>query len=102
MQKVAVSKGKVTLKLTGNLNISDALILRETLSGYLAEGHKAFVIDLSDVHDIDGAGLGGLVGIQDQLSKRGGHFIFKGQQGISGGLFELVQHTHGAKNPDYN
>ena len=102
MQKVAVSNGKVTLKLTGNLNISDALILRETLSGYLAEGHKAFVIDLSDVHGIDGAGIGGLVGIQDQLSKRGGHFIFQGQQGISGGLFELIQHSQGAKNPDYN
>lgn len=102
MQKVAVSNGKVTLKLTGNLNISDALLLRETLSDYWAEGHKAFVIDLSDVHDIDGAGLGGLVGIQDQLSKRGGHFIFQGQQGISGELFELIQHSQDAKNPDYN
>lgn len=102
MQKVAVSKGKVTLKLTGNLNISDALMLRETLSGYLAQGHKAFVIDLSDVRRIDGAGLGGLVGIQDQLSKKGGQFVFKGQKGVSGGLFELVQHTHGATTPDYN
>jgi len=102
MQKIAVSKGKVILKLTGNLNISDALILRETLNGYLAQGHKAFVIDLSDVRGIDGAGLGGLVGIQDQLSKKGGKFIFKGQQGVSGGLFELVQHTYGAATPDYN
>lgn len=102
MQEVAVSRGKVTLKLTGNLNISDALILRETLNRYLAQGHRAFVIDLSDVRGIDGAGLGGLVGIQDQLSKKGGQFIFKGQQGISRGLFELVQHTHGANTPDYN
>ena len=102
MQKVAVTKGKVTLKLTGNLNISDALMLRETLNGYLAQGHRAFVIDLSDVRGIDGAGLGGLVGIQDQLSKKGGQFVFQGQQGVSGGLYELVQYTQGAKSPDYN
>ena len=102
MQKVAVSKGKVTLKLTGNLNISDALMLRETLSGYLAQGHRAFIIDLSDVRGIDGAGLGGLVGIQDQMSKKGGQFVFQGQQGVSGGLYELVQYTQGAKSPDYN
>lgn len=92
-QNVTVIHDKVTLKFSGNFDIASALTLRETLAGYLDQGHKSFVIDLAEARFIDGAGLGGLVGIRNQLAKKGGRCVIRGRKGIVKDLFELTRNT---------
>jgi len=61
----------VVLDLSGRLWILD-LPLRDLMNRLLNEGHRKFVLNLTDVEYIDSSGLGQLITIWTSIRNRGG------------------------------
>jgi anti-anti-sigma factor len=49
--------------------------LHDTLSAFLAEGYRSFILDLSTVQRIDSCGVGLLIGMHHQVVAKGGTLV---------------------------
>lgn len=92
-QEIKVTDKHVMVSLSGSIYVEEATRLRESLIGYITQGHNTFVLDLSDVEYIDSSGLGTLVAIQKRARQNGGNVIIKGLKGLVKELFELTRLT---------
>ena len=93
IQEITVTDHHVLAILSGSIYVEEAAQLRESLIGYIAQGHNTFIIDLSGVDYIDSSGLGTLVAIQKRALQNGGSVIIKGIKGLVKDLFELTRLT---------
>ena len=72
--------GAVAIELSeANLDFDAADSLKqplaEALAGYLAAGHRAFVLDLAGIERIDSCGVGLLIGMHHQVVAKGGTLV---------------------------
>ncbi len=91
VQEITVAENLVQVNLSGSMYVEEAVQLRESLMGHIAEGRKQFIIDLGGVDYIDGTGLGTLLHIRNRTRKNGGIVIIKGLKGLVKDLFELTR-----------
>jgi anti-sigma B factor antagonist len=66
--------GVVIVDLSGRLCFLE-VALRDHITELLAEGHRAFVVNLADVPYIDSFGLGQLITIWNSIRSKGGQLI---------------------------
>jgi len=71
---VAMHDGVTVVKVSGDLDVSDALPLRETLGLAQGEGATPVLLDLAGVGFIDSAGIGLLVSAHRRAAGAGGQF----------------------------
>lgn len=64
--------GTRTVRVSGEVDVSNASALREALDKALEDGSRDVVVDLSDVAYIDSTGIGVLVGASQRLAKADG------------------------------
>ena len=69
-----MSSGVVIVDVNGTLRFLD-VALREHMNELLEEGHRAFVLNLTNVSYVDSFGLGQLVTIWTSVRSRGGELI---------------------------
>ena len=93
IQEITVTDNQVLVHLSGDIYVEEAAQLRESLIGYLENGHRMFIIDLSDVDYIDSTGMGTLVAIRKRALQNGGSVIIKGINGLVKEIFELSRLT---------
>jgi len=80
----------VVVDLIGRLWILD-LPLRDKIAGLLNEGHRHFVVNLSDVDYIDSSGLGQLVSIWTSIKNRSGHMTLLNPTKRVGKLLQITK-----------
>ena len=66
-----------TLRLVGELDISNTQDLRDCFTALVKAGQDRIVVDLSELDFIDSMGLGALVGGLKRLRGVGGEFLLK-------------------------
>ena len=91
IQEITVVDNHVLVSLSGSIYVEEAAQIRESLIGYIDNGHKTFVVDLGNVDYIDSSGLGTLVAIQKRALQNDGSVIIKGMKGLVKDLFELTR-----------
>ena len=91
IQEVTITTEQLQVVWSGSFRAEDTKVIQESLIGYIARGHKLISIDLSGMDYIDGIGLGILVSISKEATKKGGHLEIKGQQGMVKDLLEMTQ-----------
>ena len=69
---VTVDNGVV--RVTGEVDVSNADELRSALDGCLEDGATALVADISEVPYIDSTGIGVLVGVAHRAAEKGARF----------------------------
>ena len=90
-QEITVAENQVLVKLSGSIYVEEAAQVRESLIGYIENGHKTFIVDLGEVDYIDSSGLGTLVAIHKRALQHGGSVIIKGLHGLVKDLFVLTR-----------
>jgi len=66
-------RGTMTVRLTGDLDHSTAMKIREELDGLIADpGVKRLVLDLSGLGFMDSSGIGMMLGRYKVMMRRGG------------------------------
>ena len=91
IQEITVTSEHVLVNLSGSIYVEEAAQIRESLIGYIDNGHKTFIVDLEKVDYIDSSGLGTLVAIQKRALQNGGSVVIKGLHGLVKELFELTR-----------
>jgi anti-sigma B factor antagonist len=81
------------VRLAGEVDISGARALQQSLEGLVGEGHTRLLIDLTDVTFIDSTGLGVLLHTVRLLRRRRGRLVVLCPDPTMRGLFELVGHN---------
>ena len=69
-----IVSGVIIVDLVGRLCFLN-VTLRERVSEWLQEGHRAFVLNLANVPYVDSSGLGQLITIWKSIRNRGGQLI---------------------------
>ena len=59
IQEITVSEKNVLVSLSGSIYVEEAAQIRESLIGYIDNGHKTFIVDLSNVDYIDSRHVSG-------------------------------------------
>ena len=93
IQEITVTSEHVLVNLSGSIYVEEAAQIRESLIGYIDNGHETFIVDLEKVDYIDSSGLGTLVAIQKRALQNGGSVIIRGLRGLVKDLFELTRLT---------
>ena len=93
IQEITVTSEHVLVNLSGSIYVEEAAQIRESLIGYIDNGHKTFIVDLEKVDYIHSSGLGTLVAIQKRALQNGGSVIIRGLRGLVKDLFELTRLT---------
>jgi len=60
------------IKLKGEVDIYTVPVLKKTIQVLMEEGHKTFILDLTEADYIDSTGLGTLVGIYRRAKEKEG------------------------------
>ncbi|HJV46047.1 MAG TPA: STAS domain-containing protein [Bacillota bacterium] len=84
---------QVKVKISGDIFVEQATVLREKLIPFTQKKGMRFLLDLTSVSYIDSSGLGVLVAIQKRALQNGGGVQIKGLQGHVKELFELTRLT---------
>ena len=82
--------GVVIVDIDGRLSLFD-VALRECLDELLAEGHRAFVLNMANVAYVDSFGLGQLITIWTSIRNRGGQLILLQPTDHVQNLFQLTK-----------
>jgi anti-anti-sigma factor len=88
--EVRIDGNQVTLRIRGRLAQPDASLLPNTISRLLDEGHLLFVLDFSEVSEIDSTGLGAVVRAHAAAHHRRAQI---GIENASGRLRDLISMT---------
>lgn len=78
------------VRLTGELDIDQAVRVREHLDKVIDSGSLRFVIDLSDVSYIDSTGLGMLVAVHKRLVADQGFYVLTVPRASQRKVFEIT------------
>ncbi len=78
------------VRLTGELDIDQAVRVREHLDKVIDAGSLRFVIDLSDVSYIDSTGLGMLVAVHKRLVAEQGFYVLTVPRASQRKVFEIT------------
>ena len=62
----------IVIDLAGRLSITDGNILRQTTRRLMIEGHRRFVLNLSQLETMDSSGIGQLVSTFSAVKTQGG------------------------------
>ena len=62
IQEITVTEKNVLVSLSGSIYVEEAAQIRESLIGYIDNGHKTFIVDLGNVDYIDSSGSGNVGG----------------------------------------
>ncbi len=89
--ETTVTHEEVIVRLSGDMYVEEAAILREKLISLMEVGHKHFVIKLNAVNYIDSSGLGVLVAIQKRALQMKGGVTLVGASGLVKELLELTR-----------
>ena len=90
IQEVKVMPGRLQVIFSGSLHAEDAKLIKESLFGYVDEGHKVIAINLSGVDYIDGTGLEMLRSVNSRAVEKGGRIEIKALQGMVKDILELT------------
>ena len=82
---------QVILLVRGRLIRADCSRLGNTLTRLLDEGHRRFVLDFSEVSEIDSSGLGALVATGAAAERRGAHIRIEGASDRMSDLLSTTQ-----------
>lgn len=82
--------GVVIVDIDGRLCVFEAA-LRHCLDELLAEGHRAFVLNMANVPYIDSYGLGQLITIWTSIRNKGGQLVLLQPTGHVQDLFQLTK-----------
>ncbi len=63
------------LRVSGRLEINQALELEETINSHINQGEKFFVFDLGDVHYLSSSGIRVFIATMRQLKENNGRMI---------------------------
>lgn len=74
----------VVIRVSGRLEINQALELEETINTYINQGEKFLVFDLGDVHYLSSSGIRVFIATMRQLKENSGRMI----------LANLTQNVH--------
>ncbi|MDX6738668.1 STAS domain-containing protein [Actinocorallia sp. A-T 12471] len=74
MTEVRSEGGVAVVRPKGDVDVSTAPALRAELERMIADGTRAFVIDLADVTFLDSTGMAVFVGVWQRLRNEGGSF----------------------------
>lgn len=92
-QQFLIEDNQVIISLTGELQGELAAAIRETMLGYIEDGHPNFRLDFSNVSGINSTGLGMLVNIQKRAVQNGGDVALCGLAGIVKAAFDRTRLT---------
>jgi anti-sigma B factor antagonist len=82
-------RGRVTLYLTGDIDLSATADFVVAADAALATGPAAVIVDLADVSFLDSAGLSGLVQVHQQTKDAGAAFRLQSPSRIVARVLEL-------------
>ena len=91
IKQIQLVDNQVQVILQGDLFVEEVVTMRETLFGYIENGHAIFLIDFSAVDYIDRTGLGTLLALQKRALQHGGSVTIKGLHGLVKDLFEMTR-----------
>ena len=66
---------RIVIELSGKLHVPEETALRDEITRLLAQGHRNFVIDLTDLSYIDSSGVGQLICVWISIQKAGGKLV---------------------------
>lgn len=90
--KTRKADGVVIVDMNGRLMVGEAqLNLRETIRRFIADGNSNFVLNLSEVSQIDSAGLGELVTTYTSVRNRDGKVALLGLSNRIKGLLQITK-----------
>jgi|GEM_PF-5397352 len=99
----------ITVFLSGDLDIYSAASVASALTKAIKDGARDLLVDLSDVHHVDMAGLGTLVRALKQMQEYGGSILLTGADAgitkilnVTGlvRIFPLYDRNHIARDGD--
>jgi anti-sigma B factor antagonist len=86
-------RGHTVVAVTGEVDVSTASVLRDSLLALVNRGVDSLVVDLRDVRFIDSTGVGSLVRIYHRQSLLGGCTHFVADQSAVLRVFDMLQLT---------
>jgi anti-sigma B factor antagonist len=84
-----VGEHTCVVSLEGDIDLAAAPTLKSALLELLNDGHRQFILDLSQVRHLDSTGLGVLVGVRRRLADQGRLAIAGSPRNVSR-LFEIT------------
>lgn len=82
-------KNLLVVTVKGRLDAETAPQFEGTISGFIAEGEKGFLIDLFDLQYISSAGLRSLLVLAKKLKAQGRKLLFAGLHGPVDEVFKI-------------
>lgn len=83
--------GVTVLHVTGDIDVSHTLVLRDALGGALDVDAPRVVLDLSGVGFVDSAGIGLFVTAHRRAEQQGGRFVLAGAGEAVGHVLALTR-----------
>lgn len=87
MHTVLVKSKHVDVSISGDLDVKQAADLRTDLLKLAEEGHKKFIINLSQTEYLDSTGLGVFISLRNRLEQNSGSVEICGLKGNVEQLF---------------
>lgn len=88
---VSTIHGATVLKLRGDIDVSQAIALREVLGTALSDPVRRLVVDLSEVGFVDSAGIGLLVAAHRRAEASGGRIALSGVNEVVSHVLHLTR-----------
>jgi anti-sigma B factor antagonist len=85
------SDGRVTARLSGDLDIVTSDDVKRDLAHLVDAGHRALTLDISKVGFVDSSGLGVLVALHRHVESQGGRFVVRSVPPQVQRLFEITR-----------
>lgn len=92
IQRKQVAPGVAALEMKGRILMGpDCQLMEKEVEQLLAQGNRRIIFDLTDVIQIDSAGVGKIVMCFTRLKKSGGDLRLAGVKGMLDGVFKITQ-----------
>ena len=88
---VEVRNGVAVVSVSGDIDVSHTLVLREALATSMEAEAPRLVIDLSDVDFVDSAGIGLLVTAHRRAAQTGGRLVLTGVNDVVAHVLALTR-----------
>ena len=89
--KVEEGKNKITIKLIGDIFVEQGENLMNTFNKILEKNPELVVIDMKDLKSITSSGIGKIVLLYKELSKKGGKIKITGVNDTISQIFKIVK-----------
>lgn len=91
MIKYNLNKEKLEVRLSGELDVNEAIDLRKELLEYINQGYNKIVVNVEELNNIDSTGLGVLVTANKLARNREGNVYIEGLKGYVKKIFQLTR-----------